>query len=515
MWAIFNRFFASKPVATESKAKELNSLFSTHGSTRRQLQEIQLPEFSVPRVRLTETGVAMDSGTLGGGADIGAKPQFTSGAYGVPDAQLGWYASQGFIGYQMMAILAQHWLIYKACAMSAKDSVRNGWDLTSDDGQELTPKMLGIIGKIDKRMRTKWHLQEYLTKGRIFGIRVMMFKVNSTDPDYYKKPFNIDGVTPGSYKGMVQIDPYWIVPELITQNLIEPTDLHFYEPEFWRIGSLIVHRSHLVIYTTGQVADVLKPAYYYGGVSVTQKIYERVYAAERTANEAPMLTMTKRLTVFTTDLEEALANEAAFSERMDWWRMTRDNYGVKINGIDDKIEQFDLTLTDLDAVIMTQYQIVAMIAEVPGTKLLGTQPKGFNSTGEFEESSYHETLESIQENDLTPVLDRHYMLVVQSELKPRFGAGDLSINVSWNELDAMTGLEQAQLNSALAATDETLEAMGAIDAQDVRNRLIANKDSGYNGLSPKVPPMPDTPLPPPQAQGAKPPPNRIHPIAGS
>ena len=30
---------------------------------------------------------------------------------------------------------------------------------------------------------------------------------------------------------------------------------------------------------------------------------------------------------------------------------------------------------------MTQYQLAASVANVPATKLLGTQPKGFNATG--------------------------------------------------------------------------------------------------------------------------------------
>ena len=54
----------------------------------------------------------------------------------------------------------------------------------------------------------------------------------------------------------------------------------------------------------------MKPAYLYGGLPVPQLISERVYAAERTANEAPMLAMTKRLTVLKCDITQAVANQA-------------------------------------------------------------------------------------------------------------------------------------------------------------------------------------------------------------
>ena len=60
------------------------------------------------------------------------------------------------------------------------------------------------------------------------------------------------------------------------------------------------------------------------------------------------------------------------------WAGLRDNYGVKVIDKDaEDLTQFDTGLADLDVTIMTQYQLVAAIAGVPATKLLGTTPKGF------------------------------------------------------------------------------------------------------------------------------------------
>ena len=57
----------------------------------------------------------------------------------LPTAQVLWYAQQTFIGYQLCAMLAQHWLISKCCRMPAKDAVRNGYELAVDDGTEVDP----------------------------------------------------------------------------------------------------------------------------------------------------------------------------------------------------------------------------------------------------------------------------------------------------------------------------------------------------------------------------------------
>ena len=489
---MFKRFFkwlSGEPLNTSTPTvRKPSGLFSTQGEAAYADRRCRLDELlNWPVPRPSSVGIGMDAND----AEDGLKPAYGGINTGIPDAQVYWYASQGFIGYQMCALLSQNWLIEKACSMPAKDAVRNGYDISVDDGTEVDAKVIDYIRKIDRQLKLNQQMIEFVRMGRIFGIRIAKFVVESGDPRYYEQPFNIDGVAPGTYKGISQIDPYWIVPELTSQATLQPGSQHFYEPEFWRIGDFRIHRSHLVIYTTGSVPDVLKPAYYFGGVSITQRIYERVYAAERTANEAPMLAMTKRLTVMKTDLEEAVSNEEKFNERMNWWIQNRDNYGVKFVGSDDELQQFDLSLTDLDNIIMTQYQLVAAIAEVPGTKLLGTQPKGFNSTGEFEESSYHETLESIQTNDIQPLLDRHYDLVVKSFVMPKFGLPMFKIDVAWNELDAMTATERAGVNLQLAELDNVLLQTGAIDSQVILNRLINDPDSGYSGLSAELPPMPD------------------------
>lgn len=401
---------------------------------------------------------------------------------GIPDAQLSWYAGQGFIGYQTCAMLSQNWLIDKACTMPAEDAARHNYEITINDGTEVSQEVLEEIRKKDKAFKIIPQCVELARMCRVFGIRVALFEVNSPDPKYYENPFNIDGITPDSYRGISQIDPYWMAPELSSIAASNPAAKDFYEPTWWLINGKRVHRSHLVVVRTGELPDILKPSYIFGGISIPQKIAERVYAAERTANEAPMLAMTKRLTTLNTDVTQAVDNPDAFSAKMTIWTEFMNNFGVKVIGEADKIEQHDTSLADLDAVIMTQYQLVAAAAEVPATKLLGTSPKGFNATGEFEESSYHEKLESIQQHWLSPLVDRHHALLMRSHIMPKFNTAPFEINHKWNAVDSPTAAEISDINLKKAQTDKLYVDAGAINGVDVRNRLIGDNDSGYNGI---------------------------------
>jgi hypothetical protein len=164
-----------------------------------------------------------------------------------------------------------------------------------------------------------------------------------------------------------------------------------------------------------------------------------------------------------------------------------NNFGVKIIGESDEVQQFDTSLADLDAVIMTQFQLVSAASGVPATKLLGTSPKGFNASGLYEESSYHEMLASIQQHDLSPLVNRHHLLLIRSHVAPKFKVKPFNTEAVWNELDEQTAAEQAETELKKAHAAEAYVNMGAVDGFDVRSKLIADKHSGFNGMDPVVP----------------------------
>lgn len=471
----------TKVKAEEVKPEKPRQVFSTDEyrlNTEERLEELWKHNFKNPYGNI----IGGEKQTFAMDNKISAKNAYNNSLV-IPETQVLWYASQSFIGYQLCAILSQNWLIAKACLMPAKDATRNGYEVTVNDGKEVNPEVLDEIRKQDEKYNLNSNLIEFVKMGRVFGIRIAMFVVESDDEDYYKKPFNPDGVMPGSYKGISQIDPYWITPQLDADAAGNPASIHFYEPTWWVVNGRLIHRTHLVIFRTEEVPDILKPTYIYGGIPIPQKIAERVYSAERCANEAPLLTLTKRTDVVKADMAQATADFSGFASRMQQWVYNRDNYGVKMLGLDEEMVQFDTSLADLDAVIMTQYQLVAAASNVPSTKLLGTSPKGFNATGEFEEASYHEELESIQTHDLGPLIERHHLLLIRSNIAPEFNIEPFDTTITWNPIDAMTGKEQAELNRFKAETGRMLIDSGAIDPSEERERIMSDPDSGYTGLN--------------------------------
>ena len=467
----------------KSNPNDFSGWFSTHAAlTQKQRQAIIQNAFpviphSTPVVSTVGQDGAIDNTQP-------AKNLFTINQQQIPDKLFAWYVSQSFIGYQACALIAQHWLINRCCTLKGRDATRNGFDITFNDGVDVDPAIHARIENFDKR----FNLKKVLTKAdkfkNVFGINHTLFVVDSTDPDYYEKPFNPDGITAGSYKGMTQIDPYWVTPLLTSEAVENPDSIGFYEPTYWVISGKKYHKSHFVILRGPEVSDILKPSYLYGGLPLTQLILERVYGAERTANEAPMLALTKRLVVrYMEDLDSISNNPAGFEQFLSALSEWRDNYGVYVESNENKIEQQDTSLADFDTVVMTQYQIVAGIAGIPSTKLMGTSPNGFQSTGEHEVKSYHEELESIQENDLEPIVNKHHICLMRSHIAHHLpDKKPLAVSIVWKPLAVLSDKEQAETNELKARTAKTYQDSGAIDEYDIRDGLIADENSGFSGI---------------------------------
>ena len=215
---------------------------------------------------------------------------------------------------------------------------------------------------------------------------------------------------------------------------------------------------------------------------MTQQIYERVYCAEKVANEAPKLALTKRLLTVEGDIYNLTANSDEAFSNLQTVLSVRDNMGLLVKDKGASVEQIDTSLTDFDALIMTQFQLVAAIAEMPVTKLMKTQLKGLANTGDYEMTDYAQSLVEIQENDFNAVLERHYQLLGMSE----YGK-DLGLDIVWNPIDTPSELEVAQIESQQAQTDSTYVGAGILDASEVRTMLRANEDSRFRNLAEEMP----------------------------
>ena len=404
---------------------------------------------------------------------------------------LAWYVSFSFVGYSALSNSSQHWAVNRACEMKGEDAVRNGFSLSIKEDID-NQKQKEIIDYLNDRcmdMRLTQSLVEAHKFNNVFGIRHVLFVVKKATTEeqdkYYKSKFNPSKIKKGEYKGIQQIDPHWMVPEITEGVFTDPTSMNYYNPEFWSVNGRLIHRSHFVILTGSEVPDILKPTYRFGGVSLAQKIMSRVYSAERSCDEAPQLLLTKRLLAVKSDFEKGALEPGQLEESLSVLSEFRDNYCVLPLDRDDDIIQTDTTLSDVPQVIMIGWQMTAAIAGIPIVKFLQTSPVGFNSSGTFETDSYNMSLETIQSNEFAPIVDKHIKCLVASELSSKFSVRqDLAISVQFNPVSTMTDKERAEVENLNASSAKILWETGAVDEADIRLSLSVDENSQFFGIEP-------------------------------
>lgn len=401
------------------------------------------------------------------------------------------FAKFGFIGWQQCALLAQHWLISNACSIPAKDAIRNGWINTFADADkeettgEEKEKEQKFLNELNEITNTKYKLSEkliqWITKYNIYGIGIALPRVDGID---YEAPYNPDGIKKGAFKGIAIIDPYWLTPQFEQDVMTDPTHPNFYKPtHYLTADGKKIHVSHFIIIRRKEVPDILKPSYYYGGIPLTQEIYERVYAAEKSANEQPLLLLTKRVNGWKVDLNEFFLNPEKYEQRIRNFTDKRDNQGVLLIDHEDDMFQIDTTLSDLDQVVMSQYKLVAAVARIPVDKLFELNPSGtLSNSGDFNIKNYTQDLNTIQ-NDLDkPFIDRINEIVMRSY----YGRKD-RIAIVFNPTDNPTAQEQATNVKTEVDTLQALIGNNVITTEEARQKLIADKRNGFSFLDEEAP----------------------------
>lgn len=439
----------------------------------------------VKSVRTTTLGaVAMDSANKPQEMAVALDASFqgtTLLSSQIPDKILEFFGNHSFIGWQACAILRQNYLINAACTIPAEDAMAPDFKLgyadnndKKDEPEDQENKAVDEQKLIDIKQAA---CDEYgigalcrqLTiNKKTFGIGLAIpVMKDSVDMSL---PFNLDGIKKGEFKGWTLVEPYWAAPNLDQDAAGNPSSKYFYEPTWWNIGGKLVHRSWCIKVLNTSVPDILKPTYYYGGIPLPQMIYERVYAADKVANEAPLLAMQKRLLYADADIENLIADPDTANTIMEALSWYRSNHGVMFKRPGDEIGQIDTALADFDSLIMTQYQLVATIANMPATKLLKTTPKGFNATGEYEWKDYAQSLVAIQEHDFKPLLNRHFELYTKSE----FGK-EIPMVVTFNPVDVPSEKDVAEVEEIYSRVLTNLSNSGVISNEEVRD-IIRNKE---------------------------------------
>lgn len=404
-----------------------------------------------------------------------------------------------WIGWMSCATIAQHPLVSRCCSIPGEDAMAVGYkllpqDLNSDGliNEEDETELRKLV-KLSKRMGIEDACRKLEFNKRVFGIGICVpcFEGRSEEDSKYiwnmlSSPFNPDALKSKGliYTGMKVVDPYWLTPQFDENSGFNPVSKDFYTPTWWQVGSTQrrIHKSWCIHCVNAFVPDLLKPTYYYGGLPLPQMLLKRVYSADSVANEAQMLAMSKRLLVVDANVNKLVANPEEAAKVMDALKFARDNWGVFFKNPNTQVQQVDTYITEFNQLIMTQYQLVASIAQIPAPKLLKVMPTGFSDITELVWKDYAQSLTNIEENEYIPLLEMHYRIyTIINQGK------DKNLEVVFNPIDVPTLMEKAEISEREAKAGDFLVNAGVISPEEMRTALRNKRGGDYAFISKKSP----------------------------
>jgi len=147
-------------------------------------------------------------------------------------------------------------------------------------------------------------------------------------------------VGPGWLKRVANVEALWVYP--LNYNASNPLALDWYNPQRWYVMGREIHRSRIPTFVGRPVPDLLKPAYSFGGLSLSQMAKPYVDIWIRTRESVADLVQSFATMVLLTDLQTTLqpgsvgGGGADLVARVLGFTMTRDNQGVFVANKDSE-----------------------------------------------------------------------------------------------------------------------------------------------------------------------------------
>lgn len=411
----------------------------------------------------------------------------------------------GFLGYPYLAELTQRaeyrvisetiateatrkWIKIQAVAVEKKNAPQPGKDPAT-----IAPKAGDKTGKIKaieaefKRLKVQDVFRLASEQDGFFGRSHIYIDVNMAreDRDELLTPIG-DGrndisrakVKKGTPIRLKNVEPIWCYPSVY--NATDPLAPEWYNPEMWFCMGKELHRSRLLTFVGREVPDLLKPAYSFGGLSISQIAKPYVDNWLRTRQSVADIVHSFSVMVLGTDLSESLAagGDELF-RRLDFFNNTRDNRGIMaINKETEELKNVSAPLSSLDLLQAQTQEHMAAVSKIPIVKLLGIQPAGLNASSEGEIKSFDDTIASYQEKFFGEPLKR-ILGFVQLSL---FGEVDPGITATFEPLRQMTEKEIGEIDKLEAEADQIRIDSGVLWPEEPRRALAAKEDSRFSGI---------------------------------
>jgi hypothetical protein len=395
----------------------------------------------------------------------------------------------GFVGYPYLAELAQRPEYRRPSEIIAKEMTRKWVKLQASGGEDKGDKLKAIETEMT-RLGVQAKFREAAEQDGFFGRSQIYLDTGATDdPVELKTPLTISPakIAKGALKRIATIEPVWTYPNVYNSN--DPLRADYYKPTSWYVQGREIHASRLLTFVSREVPDLLKPAYAFGGLSLSQMAKPYIDNWLRTRQSVSDLLHSFTVFSLKTNMTGVLnggGGEAMYS-RAELFNRLRDNRGIMLLDKDtEELDNISVPLSSLDHLQAQSQEHMAAVTGIPLVKLLGITPSGLNASSDGEMRAFYDWIEAQQEALFSPALTK-LLRIIQLSL---FGEIDPEITFRWEPLWSLDETAMANVRKVEADTDIEYINAGVLAPHEVRVRLAEQEDSPYAAIDLNADPEP-------------------------
>lgn len=423
--------------------------------------------------------IAMDDAFGSGG--------FQHGAWAYGGLLSTFEEGQAFLGYPELSVLAQR-PEYRVMTETIATEMTRKWIEFNSAGDEDKSKKIAAIKDEFDRLDVRSAFRKVTEHDGYFGRGHLYLDTgDGENRDELIKPIGdgrntLSRAKVGKQKRLLRvepIEPVWCYPQ--NYNATDPLERDWYAPSVWYVQAKMVHVSRLLNFVAREVPDLLKPAYAFGGLSLSQMA--KPYVDNWLVTRQSVQDLIKSFTTFVlkTNMPGIIGSigEADFLKRLDMFDNNRRNSGVM--AIDKESEDFanvSASLGGLDHLQAQSQEHMAAVSRIPLVKLTGISPSGLNASSDGELRCFEDVIHAKQEAEYRP----HLTTILGFVQLSLFGEVDPDITFEFLPINELTEKEKAELREVEARTGQILVDVGAVSQEEERARIANDPDTPYPGL---------------------------------
>lgn len=387
---------------------------------------------------------------------------------------------QPFPGYQNLAALATR-PEYRAFASTISTELTREWiEICNKDGTDakaLAEKIKQLEEALEY-FNLRSVFRQAAEQEALFGRGQISINIKGAD---ISLPLILDPRTipVKSLRDFTPVEAMWTSPSMY--NALDPTAPDFYKPTHWWMLGRDIHASRLMTIITRPLPDMLKPAYNFSGMSMSQLAQPYVENWLRTRQAVSDLIDKFSRTFLKTDMAQVLngGDGGDLFDRLDIYVNTFSNLGMGVMDKDaEDIVQVNTPLSGLHELQAQAQEHMCSVSRIPAMILTGISPSGLNASSEGEIRAFYDWIAATQEAYYAQPIDT-CLKVVQLHL---WGEIDDSITFKFKSLWQTSAKEESEIRRARAEEASIYIANGVIDASEARQNLADDPDSGWDNI---------------------------------